>query len=201
MARALRARPRDLGARRLRRFLPFAGAIASAFAALWVARGVPGEFLALTIAPFAVAAVLFLGATVTPAAARASVLGLAAAAPCAAWATEYSYAPSARAVVLAALVATAMSIVGIRALPPIGRVVALILAAPAAAVLTTLAVAPFALPVGGVWLYAVMALGGTGVAIALVPWRWWIVIAAGVVGWLVAAAVVLFAYGFPLGAT
>ena len=199
MARRVRARPRDLGARRLRRASALVAASAAAFAAVWVARGVPSQYLLLTIAPFVVAVVLFVAAAAMATTARANVLALGAVAPFAAWATEYSYAPPGRPIVFAALIACAIALAGIVALPRTGRIFAALVAGVTAAVLVTLALAPFALPVGGLWLEAVTALCGTGLAIALVPWRWWIVLAAGIVGWVGAAAAVLAAYGLPLG--
>jgi hypothetical protein len=200
VARRLRARPRDLGARDVAPRPPLVfGVGASLVAAVWSARGVSEPFVPLTVAPFVISAICFAAAALLPRGERATFIALAAAAPLAGWSVALGYGSLGVVLRGAAIVATACALTGIASLPRVSRLLVATTIAVAAAILVTLAIAPYALPIAGVWIYGVMALCGAFLAVSVThrgPSALRVI--ASIVGWLVAAGLVLLVYRVPL---
>jgi hypothetical protein len=168
-------------------------------AIVWSARGVSEPFVPLTVAPFVMSAICFAVAALLPRGERATFIALAGAAPLAAWAVSLGYGSLGVVLRGAAIVATACALSGVPNLTSVTRLVVGATIAAAAAILVTLAIAPFALPIGGVWIYGVMALCGAFLAVAVAPRRSPLLPPmASIVGWLLAAGLVLLLYRVPL---
>lgn len=207
MARHLRARSRDLGARRIARArsaLLLAAAVAAVVAAAYQARqAYATQYVAYLAGPYVFAAIAFAVAMLLLRRTwRGALVAFAGEAVLAGFAStaEFGHFGPLRPTALAGLAACLACVM---VLPRSTRIVSLVAGTAAGALLLTLANAPFALANGLLWIYAAVALAGPFLLFAALTMRAHPVIGAiaAVLAWLAAYALLLVTYGLPFAPT
>jgi hypothetical protein len=156
---------------------------------------------------FGVAAVAFVlaGVVLRSRPHRGPLLAASAAVVLAGWAVTTGYGPVgavSRPAAALGMIAAAMCVTS---LPRRARWITLAVLGGASVLLGLIAIWPFALPVAALWIYAVIALGGSFAAAAVLPRAAYrstpVVGVAAIIGWLVGAGLLLLALGLPLSSS